>query len=63
MNIIYYSSRHLKLLNTRRYNIISIMSNQTLIKDYDRIISDIQDEIKKLENETRVLNRNKEIRK
>ena len=39
------------------------MSNQTLIKDYDRIISDIQDEIKKLENETRVLNRNKEIRK
>lgn len=33
------------------------MSNQTLIKEYDGIISDIQDEIKKLENETRVLNK------
>ena len=33
------------------------MSNQTLIKEYDGIISDVQDEIKKLENETRVLNK------
>lgn len=33
------------------------MSNQTLIKEYDGIISDIQGEIKKLENETRVLNK------
>lgn len=33
------------------------MSNQTLIKEYEGIISDVQDEIKKLENETKVLNK------
>ena len=33
------------------------MSNQKLIKEYSGIISDIQKEIKKLENDTRVLNK------
>ena len=33
------------------------MSTQTLIKEYDGIIDEIQTEIKKLENETRVLNK------
>ena len=33
------------------------MSNQTLIEEYPGIISEIQTEIKKLENDTRVLNK------
>ena len=33
------------------------MSNQKLIKEYPGIISEIQTEIKKLENDTRVLNK------
>ena len=33
------------------------MSKQKLIKEYDGIINDIQTEIKKLENDTRVLNK------
>lgn len=33
------------------------MANQTLIEEYTGIISDIQKEIKKLENETKVLNK------
>ena len=33
------------------------MSNQKLIDEYSGIISDIQKEIKKLENDTRVLNK------
>ena len=33
------------------------MSSQKLIKEYSGIISDIQTEIKKLENDTRVLNK------
>ena len=33
------------------------MSNQTLIEEYPVIISEIQTEIKKLENDTRVLNK------
>ena len=33
------------------------MSEQTLIKEYPGIISDVQTEIKKLENEVRVLNK------
>ena len=33
------------------------MSSQKLIKEYYGIISDIQTEIKKLENDTRVLNK------
>ena len=33
------------------------MSNQKLIDEYSGIISDIQNEIKKLENDTRVLNK------
>ena len=36
---------------------IIIMSNQTLIEEYPGIISEIQTEIKKLENDTRVLNK------
>ena len=31
------------------------MPNQTLIKEYSGIISDVQSEIKKLENDTKVL--------
>ena len=33
------------------------MSSQKLIKEYSGIISEIQTEIKKLENDTRVLNK------
>ena len=33
------------------------MSEQTLIKEYPGIISEVQTEIKKLENEVRVLNK------
>lgn len=33
------------------------MPNQTLIKEYSGIISDVQSEIKKLENDTKVLNK------